>query len=290
MTVNPRDACFGSRLSNAKLIPPMPSWDPAQYGAFLDWRTRPSRDLVQRIDLASPRRIIDLGCGPGNSTALCAERWPAASIIGLDSSPEMIESARALQPDRQWKVGDIGAWARQPEDGAERMDLIFSCAALQWVDDHADVFPRLIRKLTSDGVFAVHMPAYDAVPNRVMREMAASERWSKWFPDRRAREWHSHSLDFYYAALSRCTKWLDLWATDYLHIMPDVNGIVEWYRGTGLRPYLDCIRDPDERHEFLDEYRARLSPLFPTSEAGGVPFLFRRIFIVAGAHAQARPA
>src|SRR3954452_15802692 len=118
----------------------MPSWDPAQYGTFLDWRTRPSRDLVQRVDLASPRRIIDLGCGPGNSTALCVERWPAALIVRLDSSPEMIESARSLQPDRQWKVGDIGEWARQPDDRGELEDLILSSAALQWVDDHANVF------------------------------------------------------------------------------------------------------------------------------------------------------
>jgi trans-aconitate 2-methyltransferase len=114
-----------------------------------------------------------------------------------------------------------------------------------------------------------------------MREMAESQRWRKWFPDRRAKEWRSHDLDFYYAALSRCAKRLDLWATDYLHIMPDVNGIVEWYKGTGLRPYLDSIKEEPERHEFLDEYRARLSRLFPQSEGGGVPFPFRRLFIVA---------
>jgi trans-aconitate 2-methyltransferase len=195
----------------------------------------------------------------------------------------MIESARALLPGPQWEVGDIGDWVRQPNHPGERADLIFSCAALQWVDDHADVFPRLIRKLAPEGVLAVQMPAYDALPNRVMREMAASERWRKWFPDRRANEWRSHALEFYYAALSRCAKWLDLWATDYLHIMPGIDGIVEWYKGTGLRPYIDCINDAGERHEFLDEYRASLRPLFPQSEAGGVPFLFRRIFIVAGA-------
>ena len=202
----------------------MPSWDPSQYSTFLDWRMRPSRDLLQRIDLVSPRRIVDLGCGPGNSTALCLERWPTASIIGLDSSHEMIESARALQPDRQWKVDDIRAWALEPTDPEDRVDLIFSCAALQWVDDHANMFPRLLRKLAPDGVLAAHMPAYDAIPNRVMREMAASARWRKWFPSGHADEWRSHALEFYYATLSRSAKWLDLWATDYLHIMPDVTG------------------------------------------------------------------
>ena len=118
----------------------MASWNPAQYGIFLDLRTRPSRDLAQRIPI-SPQRIIDLGCGPGNSTAVCAERWPTAFILGLDSSPEMIASARTTYPDRTWLRGDIGEWIRQSQDPGESVDLIFSCAALQWVEDHAQVFP-----------------------------------------------------------------------------------------------------------------------------------------------------
>jgi trans-aconitate 2-methyltransferase len=126
------------------------------------------------------------------------------------------------------------------------------------------------------------MPAYDAIPNQTMREMAASGRWRRWFPDRRAKEWRSHPLEFYYAALARKTKWLDLWATDYLQIMPDVDGIVEWYKSTGLRPYLDRIVNDGQRREFLAEFRSRLGPFFPKSEAGGVPFLFRRLFILAG--------
>jgi trans-aconitate 2-methyltransferase len=260
----------------------MASWNPTQYGAFLDWRTRPSRDLVQRINLTAPRKIVDLGCGPGNSTSVCAERWPEASILGLDSSPEMIAAARAANPDRCWAVGDIGEWALQPLEPEEQVDLIFSSAALQWVDDHGSVFPRLLEKLSPGGVLAVQMPAYDAIPNRTMREMAASERWRKWFPDGRAREWRSHPLEFYYTALARRARMLDLWATEYLQIMPDVDGIVEWYKGTGLRPYLDRIENDEQRREFLSEHRSCLDTLYPASEAGGVPFLFRRLFIIAG--------
>jgi len=260
----------------------MASWNPTQYGTFLDWRTRPSRDLAQRIKITAPRRIIDLGCGPGNSTAVCAERWPAASIVGLDSSPEMIASARAALPDRCWIVGDIGEWVLGPLKAGEQFDLIFSSAALQWIDDHSTVFPRLMEKLLPGGVLAVQMPAYEAVPNRLMREMAASPRWREWFPNGRAKEWRSHPLDFYYAVLAPTAKWLDLWATDYLQIMPEVGGIVEWYKSTGLRPYLDGIEDEGERAEFLDEFRSRLEPLYPVSEGGGVPFPFRRLFIVAG--------
>jgi trans-aconitate 2-methyltransferase len=260
----------------------MASWNPAQYRTFLEWRTRPSRDLAQRINIAAPRQIVDLGCGPGNSTAVCAERWPAASILGLDSSPEMIAAARAAQPDRCWAVGDIGEWAFQPSKPGEQVDLIFSSAALQWIEDHATVFPRLVEKLAPGGVLAAHMPAYDAIPNQTMRAMASSARWRRWFPDGRAKEWRSHPLEFYYAALARSAKWLDLWATDYLQIMPDLDGIVEWYKSTGLRPYLDRIEDHAQRQEFLAEYQSRLNRFYPNSEAGGVPFLFRRIFIVAG--------
>jgi trans-aconitate 2-methyltransferase len=259
----------------------MPTWNPNDYETYLDLRTRPSRDLVQRIPI-SPARILDLGCGPGNSTAVCAQRWPTALIVGLDSSAEMIESARTNQPNGSWLVGDIGEWIRQPIGVEHEIDLIFSSAALQWVEDHARLFPRLMNKLAPGGVFACQMPAYDAVPNQLMRDMAASERWHYWFPNRRAKEWHSHSLDFYYAILAASAKWLDLWATDYLQIMSNVDDIVEWYKSTGLRPYLECIQDSDQRREFLEEYRSRLSPLYPNSEAGGVPFLFRRIFIVAG--------
>ena len=260
----------------------MAGWNPTQYGAFLDLRTRPSRDLAQRINITAPRQIVDLGCGPGNSTAVCAERWPEASILGIDNSPDMIAAARSGQPDGRWAIDDIAEWAVRPWKAGERVDLIFSSAALQWIDDHAAVFPRLLEKLSRDGVFAAQMPAYDAIPNRLMREMAASARWHRWFPDGRADEWRSHSLEFYYAVLAPAAKWLDLWATDYLQIMPDVHAIVEWYKSTGLRPYLERIRDNSDRQKFLDEFRARLDPFYPASAAGGVPFLFRRIFIVAG--------
>jgi trans-aconitate 2-methyltransferase len=148
--------------------------------------------LAQRINVTAPAQIIDLGCGPGNNTAVWAERWPAASIVGLDSSPDMIASARASQPDRCWIVGDIGEWALEPFKSGEQVDLIFSCAALQWIDDHAIVFPRLIEKLSPGGVLAVHMPAYNAIPNQIMREMAASQPWRRWFPDGRPKEWRSH--------------------------------------------------------------------------------------------------
>ncbi len=259
----------------------MATWSALEYKTFLDPRTRPSHDLALQIR-TSPRRIVDLGCGPGNSTSVCAARWPAASIIGVDNSPEMIEAARASNPGMQWVLGDIANWVNRPEELDARPDLIFSCAALQWVDNHAEVFPRLLGKVEPRGILAVHMPDYDAIPNRLMREMAAERRWREWFPDGRAKEWRSHTLEFYYDTLASCAKWIDLWATDYLWIMPNLNGIVEWYKSTGLRPYLDRIKDASQRAAFLGQYTDRLAPFFPEAAAGGVPFQFRRIFVVAG--------
>src|SRR5215471_19768799 len=246
----------------------MSNWNPTLYGTFLDWRTRPSRDLARRLSDISPRRIVDLGCGPGNSTAICAELWPTAAILGLDSSHEMIAAARAAHPDRHWLVGDIGEWVRCPIESEPPIDLIFSCAALQWVEDHASVFPSLVARLAPGGLLAAHMPAYDTVPNQIMREMAASPRWRRWFPDGYAKEWRSHSLEFYHAILAGRAKMLDLWATDYFQVMPNVDAIVEWYKSTGLRPYLDRIADAMEREDFLSEYRTRLTPSFPASESG----------------------
>ena len=261
----------------------MPTWNPAEYETYLDLRTRPSRDLAQRVPI-TPARIIDLGCGPGNSTAVCAERWPTAAIVGLDSSAEMIASARAAQPDRSWITGDIGEWVRQPDSAEDRVDLIFSSAALQWVEDHASVFPRLLQKLAPGGVLACQMPAYEATPNQLMRDIAAEEHWRRWFPEGRAKEWYSHKLDYYYDILSASAQWLDLWATDYLQIVPEVEDIVAWYKGTGLRPYLECIPEERPQREFLEEYKSRLSAVYRKSNGGGIPFLFRRIFIVAGVH------
>ena len=257
----------------------MPSWSPEQYLAFGEQRTRPARDLAQRVDVANPHRVVDLGCGPGNSTEVCAERWPDASIVGLDSSAAMIEKARLQYPNREWRVGDIADWA-MAADG-ERFDVIFANASLQWVDDHATLFPRLLGRVAQGGALAAQMPSYENPANEAMRELAANEGWRRWFPEGCAKEWRSHELDFYYETLRPRAARLDLWATEYVQIMPDVSAIVEWYKGTGLRPYLDAIGEETERARFLAEFGERLRPSYPNSPAGGVLFPFRRVFVVA---------
>ncbi|MCB9384530.1 MAG: methyltransferase domain-containing protein [Bryobacterales bacterium] len=248
----------------------MPSWNPEQYLKFGDLRTRPARDLAQAVKVGDPRRVADLGCGPGNSTAVCRERWPGAAVVGIDRSDEMIQKARADRPDGDWRVADIAEWSRAAD--GERFDVVFSNAALQWVGDHAALFPALLSRLAPGGALAVQMPAYDNPANRVLREMAR-----EWKIE--AREWRSHPLDFYYETLRPHTERLDLWTTEYLQVMADVAAIVEWYKGTALRPYLEAVGDGRER--FLGEFAERLREAYPASPAGGVLFPFGRLFLVA---------
>jgi trans-aconitate 2-methyltransferase len=257
----------------------MPTWNPEQYLKFADERTRPCRDLVARVEVSRPLRIVDLGCGPGNSAEVIAQRWPEAAITGIDSSPAMIETARAARPGCEWRAGDIADWA---VSSRECFDVVFSNAALQWVGHHASLFPQLFERVELDGALAVQIPGnYDGTSNRLMRELAASPDWRRWFPEGRAKVWHTHDVDFYYDALAPHASRLDLWATEYWHAMPGVQAIVEFYKGTGLRPYLDAIGDAAERERFLAEYLEILQPAFPPQKDGAVLFPFRRIFIVA---------
>lgn len=260
----------------------MPTWNSDQYLKFAGERTQPALDLVARVALDTPARVIDLGCGPGNSTAVLARRWPAAALTGLDHSAAMLATARQALPDVAWLEGDIASWpsaADAPTFSA--FDLIFSNAALQWVPDHRRTFPRLLQAVAPGGALAVQMPAnLDAPPHRLMRELAASAAWSAHFT-RPPREWHAHAPEFYYDLLAPHARRLELWTTDYHHILENLDGIIEWYRGSGLRPWLEALPDEARRTAFLGAYRARLVPYFPERADGRVLFPFRRLFLIA---------
>jgi trans-aconitate 2-methyltransferase len=256
----------------------MPTWNAEQYLRFGDERTRPCRDLAARIATASPDRVIDLGCGPGNSTAVLAERWPNAKLTGLDSSAEMIAAARRADPRLAWRVGDIAEWANE---GDQIFDVVFSNAALQWVDDHATVFPMLLSHVAPGGALAIQMPSNkDAPAHRIMRELAAAPPWRDRFPARGVREWHVHDLATYYDILAPAAA-VDIWQTEYLHILADSAAIVEWYKGTGLRPFLDALADDEQRADFLAEYLQRIQQAYPIRGDGRVIFPFRRLFLIA---------
>lgn len=255
----------------------MPTWDAKQYLRFEEERTQPCRDLLARIPVRSPARVIDLGCGPGNSTAVLARRWPKAEIVGLDSSAEMLARAREAYPLGTWVQGDLAEWQSD-----EPFDVVFSNAALQWAPDHHALLPQLHSHVAPGGVLAVQVPAHpDAVPHRLLRELAGADRWRGHF-ERAVIEWSVRTAAEYYDILAPHAARLDLWVTDYLHILPSVEAIAEWYRGTGMRPYLDALPDEDLRGRFVREFVAALAPHYEPRRDGRVIFPFRRLFLVAG--------
>ncbi len=259
----------------------MPTWNPRQYLQFAAERTRPCHDLVRRIEVDHPARVMDLGCGPGNSTQVLAGQWPEASIMGMDSNPAMIEAARQTYPSQSWILADIARWAA-PKQAAEQYDVLFSNAALQWLTDHDRLFPALFNRLAPGGALAVQMPANRNSPaHRIMRSLAASNDWRDRFSARGVRQWHVQELPFYYDLLSPHAARIDLWETTYQHVLPDHQAMVEWYKGTGLRPYLDRLTADADRARFLADYLQRLPQAYPPRPDGRILFPFKRLFLIA---------
>ncbi|HEU0007801.1 MAG TPA: trans-aconitate 2-methyltransferase [Terriglobia bacterium] len=254
----------------------MPSWDADLYLKFASERTQPAVDLISRISLADPSRIIDLGCGPGNSTAILRQRWPAAEIVGLDNSREMIAAASQTYPDWTWVESDIATWT-----AAVPFDLVFSNAALHWVANHAAVMPRLLRQVRPHGALAIQMPAHFHSPvHELMIEIAKNPTWHQ------SMEKAIHAIKverpaFYYDLLQPHTSKLDLWETEYIHVMDGPGGILEWIRGTGLRPFLEALPSDKQKRRFEELFLSGLAMAYPAQEDGRVLFPFRRLFILA---------
>ncbi|WP_353186768.1 trans-aconitate 2-methyltransferase [Bosea sp. (in: a-proteobacteria)] len=253
-----------------------PDWDAEQYLRFEDERTRPSLDLLQRVRLAAPARCIDLGCGPGNSTELVAARFPQAEVSGLDSSPDMIEKARKRLPGLAFDLADLAGWSAD-----SRYDLIFANAVLQWLPDHAALFARLAAALKPSGVLAVQMPDNLAEPShRAMAETAAEGPWAARLAGAAEARVSIGSFSDYrrWLATAGCTT--DLWRTTYVHALNGADAIVEWFRSTGLKPYLDPL-PAEQRAGFLARYRERIAQAYPAEPDGKVLLRFPRLFIVA---------
>ena len=250
-------------------------WDPEQYGRYADERGRPFLDLTARIGHPAPRRVVDLGCGPGNLTALLAERWPEATIEGVDASPEMIAEAVARQDDRlSFRVEDVMRWAMPPD-----ADVVVSNALLQWVPGHRDLLSRWAAELPGDGWLALQVPAnFDAPSHLLMRELADSARWG---PRLAGTLRHGDAVatpEEYAALLLAVGLSADVWETTYLHVLTGHDPVLQWVRGTGLRPILAAL-DEQNAAEFCAEYAALLRSAYPATEHGTV-FAFRRIFAV----------
>ena len=249
----------------------MPTWNAHQYLKFAEERTQPCRDLAMRVSVTDMTAIIDLGCGPGNSTRVLAEHWPGARITGVDSSPSMIDVARDEQPQHRWLVSDITRW---PLEEPEQYDLVFSNAALQWVPDHASLYPHLFARVAPRGALATQIPCdINSPPHRLMREIAS--------PGLHVKEWHADPASFYYDLLAPISARVDMWETEYHHVLPNAEAVVDWYKGTGLRPFLEALQTDSERESFLAEYLERIRREYPLRSDGKVLFPFRRLFFIA---------
>lgn len=256
------------------------SWDPNQYLKFADHRLRPALELLDRVPLQSSQIIYDLGCGTGQVTRLMAERWPAATVYGLDNSQEMLTKA-ATEPGRvQWIEADISTWS--PD---EPPDLLYSNATLQWVEGHQDLFPRLVSFLKPGGCLAVQMPlSWGAPSHQLMRETLANggahgnALGTAELRQAVARKW-VEDAEVYYDLLEDQCRSLDIWETEYLQILAGDDPVLEWVKGTGLRPILNGLGG-EERERFLAEYRQRLRTVYPTRANGHTLYPFRRLFMV----------
>jgi trans-aconitate 2-methyltransferase len=253
----------------------MADWSSTQYLKFADERTRAARDLLAQVPLKAPHLVYDLGCGPGNSTKLLIERFPEARIIGVDSSPDMLAKARRSYPHVHFIEGDLSDW--QP---VEEPDLLFANAVFQWVPDHVEVLRRLLDRLPKGGVLAAQMPDNLSEPSHAaMRDTAASGPWAGKLKTLAQKREHLPSPSEYYNDLKNHAARIDIWHTIYNHPLDGADGIVEWVKGTGLRPYIDPL-DEDERRAYLTQYRERIAEAYPLANDGKALLRFPRLFIV----------
>ncbi len=252
-------------------------WDPQQYHRFQNERSRPFYDLLAQIDLESPRTIVDLGCGSGELTAQLSGRWSEADVVGIDSSPEMINEAKTYErPGKlEFRLGGISEW--EPE---EPVDLLFSNAAYQWVPDHERLIPRLAGFIASEGTMAFQVPGnFDAPSHTILAELRQSEKWKDKLAAGADRSAAVQAPEWYIRVLQERGFYVTAWETTYYQIMPGNDPVLEWVKGTALRPVL-AILEGKEREEFLDEYRERLRMTYPPQSFGTI-FPFRRIFVIA---------
>ena len=250
------------------------TWDPGHYLTFAGERGRPFVELLQRVGASDPETVVDLGCGPGNLTALLVTRWPGARVTGLDASPEMIEAARAAEPGLTVELADLRDWA----SGTDAVDVLVSNATLQWVPGHLDLLPALVGRVRPGGWLAFQVPGNFTAPSHTIRtDLAAEAPYAQHLtgvavPD-------SHDPATYLEALAALGCTVDAWETTYLHVLTGPDPVFTWVTATGARPTLQAL-PAGLREEFAAEFRTRLEVAYPAHDYG-VVLPFRRVFVVA---------
>ena len=256
----------------------MEDWRPEAYLRFSGERSRPAQDLLARVPLDAPQLVYDLGCGPGNSTALLCERYPRAKVIGLDTSQTMLTKARKDLPEVQFIGADLAIW-----EGDRNADLLFANASFQWVPDHAAVLLHLLRGLKAGSVLALQMPDnLDEPSHRLMRETAKTGPWASALRNAAGFREVIRTPNGYYELLKPHCRSLEIWHTAYYHALQGAQGIVDFVSTTGLRPFLDPL-DEGTREEFIGTYRLGLTKAYPEMGGGKVLMRFPRLFLVVQA-------
>ncbi len=254
----------------------MSAWNVNLYLKFGNERTQPSIDLVSRINLGNPQRIIDVGCGPGNSTEILRLRWPNARVAGLDNSPEMIAAATQSHPDQEWILADASAW-----QAALPYDLVFSNAVLQWLPNHGQLIPQLLGQVAQGGALAFQIPSRAYSPtHQFTLEVAEEPEWAQ----RLAAARHGFTMErpaFYYDVLAGAASRVDIWETEYYHIMADHQAIMQWINGAAVRPFLDALGTEEQRQRFTWLLTERVVQAYQRQRDGKILFPFRRLFVVA---------
>ena len=250
-------------------------WNPELYLKFNEERTQPAIDLAARIHVGNPEKIMDVGCGPGNSTNVLSSRWPESEIVGIDSSASMIESAKKNYPDIKWRIEDATKM-----ETAEKYDIIFSNATIQWIHDQEKLIADLAKMLKNNGALAVQVPMYHNMPaSQAIESVSLNERWKEQTSGA-SDAFTFHSSDYYYDILSANLKSINMWETSYFHIMQSHQSIVEMLKSTGMRKFLDMLDTHEEKIEFEKDVLKEITMAYPVQKDGNVLFPFKRLFFI----------
>lgn len=254
----------------------MESWNSVQYLMFKNERTQPAIDLVNRIYIDKPKKIIDIGCGPGNSTQVLAEKFPNAYILGIDNSSDMIKAAKRDYTDIDFKIYDA---SNDLSGLGNDFDIVFSNACIQWIPDHSKLLKNMMSLLKPGGVFAVQTPMnYEEPIHKIISEVSQSEKWKEEFKNPRI--FYNLTQSEYFDLLSEISSDFSMCETIYYHKLKSHKDIMEWYRSTGLRPYLSALSD-EKKKAFEQEIYERIIEEYPVQKNGNVIFRFPRFFFTA---------
>jgi len=254
----------------------MNKWNPDLYLKYEDERTQPVYDLISKINITNPENIIDIGCGPGNSTRILRERWPAAHITGLDSSSEMIEKARSRFPQGDWLLADAAEW-----HPAKEYSIVFSNAALQWLPHQERLIKVLFGCLQTQGVLAVQVPANSESPlHKALLRVSKRKEWKESMVgcDRLLTY---HDAGFYYDQLTALTDKVVIWQQIYYHVLDNHQGLIDWYASTGMKSYLEKLTNDTLRLAFQAEVLEECRLNYPVQANDKILFPFQRLFFVA---------